>query len=304
MNRKLGVPYMGSKRVLAYEIVNYITAQNPNCKYFYDLFGGGGAISFQALQHKNIDTVFYNEIDTGVVELIKKIRDEGVTDEFYKWIDRDTFHAHKFDNDWRGGLIKTCWSFGNNQKGYLFGEEIKNTKRLMHEVVVNCCENSRNELLKIGLNIPSSIFEGKTIAKRRLFLKKYALERIDLQQLQQLERLEQLERLGQLERLELTNLSYESVQINTPISETVIYLDPPYQSTAKYQNGIDHDKLLKWIKESPYKIYVSSYDFDLPLVKSINHRSSLSATNNAKKVVENLYCNREIILTKQLNLFS
>jgi adenine-specific DNA methylase len=147
---KLGIPYMGSKRKLSYEIVSYIMQQNPNCKYFYDLFGGGGAISFQALQHKNIQQVYYNEIDMGVCELLRKIQKEGVTSEFYKWVDRETFHANKEGDDWYAGLIKTVWSFGNNsEKGYLFGKEIENTKRLMHEVVVNKCENSLNELNNI-----------------------------------------------------------------------------------------------------------------------------------------------------------
>ena len=43
MIKGLAMPYMGSKRKLAPEILNYIIRQNPNCKYFYDLFGGGGA---------------------------------------------------------------------------------------------------------------------------------------------------------------------------------------------------------------------------------------------------------------------
>jgi len=54
-----------------------------------------------------------------------------------------------------------------------------------------------------------------------------------------------------------------------------------------------YTELMDYILKSPYKIYVSSYEFDLPCVFELNHRSSLSATNNAKKVVEKLFCNRE-----------
>ena len=43
---KLGIPYMGSKRKLAKEIVDYILLNNPNTKYVYDIFGGGGANKF------------------------------------------------------------------------------------------------------------------------------------------------------------------------------------------------------------------------------------------------------------------
>lgn len=48
----LGMPYMGSKRKIAKVIIDHILIQNPNCKYFYDLFGGGGAISFEGY-HRN-----------------------------------------------------------------------------------------------------------------------------------------------------------------------------------------------------------------------------------------------------------
>lgn len=297
MRKQVGIPYMGSKRQLSHEIVSYIMAKNPNCKHFYDLFGGGGAISFQALQHKNVQNVYYNEIDTAIVELIKKIKTDGVTAEFYKWVDRETFHELKNGNDWYAGVVKTCWSFGNNvDKGYLFGTDIEKPKHLMHEVVVNRCVDSLDRLNELGLSIPDAVFNGATIEKRRLSLYKSIRERIDLQrleQLQRLERLERLERLQQLERLELFNLSYEQVPITTPINETIIYCDPPYKGTGKYQNDIDHEAFLQWVKNSPYKIYVSSYDFDLPCVYEIKHRSSLSATNNSKKVVEKIFCNRK-----------
>ena len=99
MIKGLAMPYMGSKRKLAPEILNYIIQQNPNCKYFYDLFGGGGAISFMALQYPQIKQVFYDELNTGVCELLRKIQKDGVTDEMYNWIDRETFNKHKNDND-------------------------------------------------------------------------------------------------------------------------------------------------------------------------------------------------------------
>ncbi len=95
----------------------------PKTKYVYDLFGGGRAISFEFLQRPQIEKVFYNELNTGVVELLKDIRVNGITDKYYKWVDRGTFQKHKGDNNWFGGFLKTCWSFGNNQRDYLFGKK-------------------------------------------------------------------------------------------------------------------------------------------------------------------------------------
>lgn len=111
--KELAMPYMGSKRCLSREIVDHILTAHPNTKYVWDLFGGGGAISFEFLQRPQIERVVY------------------------QWVDRDTFNAHKNDDDWFGGLCKVIWSFGNKQHDYLFGKHIEDLKRQAHECVVN-----------------------------------------------------------------------------------------------------------------------------------------------------------------------
>ena len=63
---------MGSKRRLSCEIADHILMAHPNTKYVWDLFGGGGAISFEFLQRRQIERVVYNELNTGVVELLRK----------------------------------------------------------------------------------------------------------------------------------------------------------------------------------------------------------------------------------------
>ena len=296
----LGIPYMGSKRKIAKPLIDYMLSSNPNAKYFYDLFGGGGAMSFEALQRKRFKKVFYNEFNEAVVNLLIKIKTDGVTSEFYEWTDRETFNKYKDGNCWKSGLIKTCWSFGNNQNSYLFGANIEKYKMLLHKIIVNKCNSSRLEFEKLtGLFIDDYYLSKDDIQDRRIEVMKIiksSLGRNDLEQLERLRRLQQLQRiekLKQLQDLQLSNLSYENVKIETPINETIIYCDPPYKGTGKYQKDIDHDKFLEWVKNSPYKIYVSSYEFDLPCVFELSHRSSLSATNNSKKVVEKLFCNQE-----------
>ena len=296
---KIGICYMGSKRKLAKPIIDYILKHNPNTKYFYDLFGGGGAMSFEALQRKQIKEVHYNEFNTGVVDLLKKIRNDGVTPEFYEWIDRETFNEYKDKNCWKAGLIKTCWSFGNNQKDYMFSPENEYIKKILHNIIVYKDEYSILQFKKeYNIDIISELLLSNDIQQRRLdvmnYIKGIDKNRLDLQQLEGLQQLERLERLEQLQQLEITNQSYEDVIINTPIDETIIYLDPPYNKTAKYQKEIDYDVLYEYIRNSPYKIYISSYDFPFNLVKSFRHRSILSASAN-NLVTENLYCNKEDI---------
>jgi site-specific DNA-adenine methylase len=296
----LGIPYMGSKRKLASQIVNFILEQNPNTKYFYDLFGGGGSISFDAVQRLQVERVFYNEFNTGVVSLLKDIKENGVRKEYYDWVSRKEFHEFKDKDCWKAGLIKTCWSFGNSQKGYLFSQENEKLKRPIHEIIVNKSKKERDFFYKkYGLFIPEDLFDNdKSIHERRLDVIRFIKKRIDLEQLGRLQQLEQLEQLGRLQQLgrfqnlEIYNLSYDKVKIETPIEQTVIYCDPPYKGTGKYEKDIDHEKFFDFVKNSPFKIYVSGYDFDLSCVLEMEHRVTLSSTNNSKKIIEKLFCNK------------
>ena len=281
---------MGSKRRLSREIADHILMAHPNTKYVWDLFGGGGAVSFEFLQRRQIERVVYNELNTGVVELLRKIKKDGITPEFYNWVDRDTYHKHKNDDDWFGGLCKVIWSFGNNQSSYLFGKHIEDLKRQAHECVVN---GAPFELDGISFNN----LQGNTINERRLRFrsiltankKRFDFER--LQQLEQLEQLQQLQHLEQLQQLDIFNQSAFDVVIDTPIEETIIYLDPPYKSTEKYQEEVCHDELKRYIENSPYTVYLSSYEFDLPVAHTMKHRSTLNGTKN-NAVVEKLFCNK------------
>ncbi|NCA80452.1 MAG: hypothetical protein EOM76_09770 [Sphingobacteriia bacterium] len=306
--KKLGMPYMGSKRKLAGRIVDLIISENPNVKYIYDLFGGGGAISFEFLQREQIEKVYYNELNKGVCELLKDIQKNGVTEKYYRWIDRETFHKHKNDNDWFGGLVKVIWSFGNKQDSYMFSKENENMKKPLHELAVNKDVNAISDFKKItGITIPIELIEYNTIYDRRINLMRFIksklghqqlqqLERLQqleqLQRLQQLEQLEQLQRLQRLEQLNISCESFENVKIETPINETIIYLDPPYIDTAKYQQSIDYDVLYDYMSSSKYKIYMSSYNAPFDCIASYEHRCTLSSSNTSKKTCENLYVNR------------
>ena len=294
----LGIPYMGSKRKLAKPIVDYILQNNPNTKYVYDLFGGGGAISFQFLKKKQIKKVVYNEFNTGVCELLRDIQKNGVTEKYYKWVDRETFDKHKNDDDWFGGLVKCVWSFGNNQRDYLFSPKNEKLKKSLHNIIVDKCKASIKEVHdNYHITIDERLLDVDNISKRRLnvmaVVKKSIKGRCELQ------RLEQLEQLEQLQRLEIHNQSYEQVLIETPINETIIYLDPPYYKTAKYQKAIDYEALFEYIRNSPYKIYISSYQMPFEECAQFEHMCSIAATKS-QKVTERLFCNQKEIYKGRL----
>jgi site-specific DNA-adenine methylase len=255
---KIGIPYMGSKRKIANKIVNFIIDQHQEINNFYDVFGGGGAISFEALQKHQIKSVHYNDLNSGVVNLLRKIQKDGVTEEFYEWVSREEFNKFKNGDSWRNGLIKTCWSFGNNQADYLYGKE-------------------KEEYYK-------SIF----------------LER-DCRIRHGLNQLKRIANLSNIKELQITNNSWGYINDIDFKENDVTYLDPPYLNTSKYQCDISHDELNDFIKSTKATVYISSYEwFDLEPVLSIEHRSSLSATNNNKKVIENLYCNKKVKKKKEI----
>lgn len=291
-NKQLGLPYMGSKRKLAKPILDFIFTKNPNCKYFYDLFGGGGAMSFEALQRPYIKEVHYNEINTAIVSLLKDIRDNGVTDKYFNWISREDFFKYKDGDDWFAGLCQVVWSFGNNGKDYLYSKKIEADKKLLHKIIVDKNLDSLYEFKsKFNLDLSDCLNFNDLHDRRKKTSKIIKKNHNDFQRLQNLEQLQSFQSLQRLQNLKITNSSYQDVKINTPIEETIIYLDPPYKNTAKYKNVIDFEELEKWVLNSPYKIYISGYEWDLPCVWQKEHRSTLSSTNNSKVVTEKLFCN-------------
>jgi len=289
---KYGIPYMGSKRKLAGKIVDFIESRHSVGKV-YDLFGGGGAVSFEFLS-RGWD-VTYNDLDTAVVELLRKIQKDGVDSSFYRWISREDFHRLKGGSDWYAGVVRTCWSFGNNaENGYLFSVRNEEMKELLHRAIVDLDMGARDVFhSRYGVFIPDSCFNFEGIHDRRIAVMRVVkggrLESVEqLQQLERLQQLEQLERLQQLERLEILNMDYRDV----PISG-IIYCDPPYAGTRRYGCGMDYGEFVSWVKGCKYPVYVSGYDMDLECVMEMEHSMTLhpGMSKESRKRVEKLFWN-------------
>lgn len=301
----LAIPYMGSKRKLAYDILSFIQRKHPEATTIHDIFGGGGAISFTALQLDQFTHVRYNELDPRIFALVEYVKNvpqhrkdnpelytmgQIYEDKFYGWVSRESFNTDKQRMDWYGGYLQSVWSFGNKGSSYLFGKELEHTKYLGHMVAVYKDVEAYEELKTIMPTLPRTILDKKTIYQRRLIITRHAkqrnhkeLERLQQpqqpQQLERLQQLEQLQRLQQLERLELTNLDYKDIDPKSFKQGSVVYLDPPYINTATYeQDGISHDDLYKWIDQIDVPVYLSSYESPLKPVKAMNHRTTLSGT--------------------------
>lgn len=298
---KYGIPYQGSKS----KIIDSIYRMFPNADNFYDLFGGGFSVTHFMLENRSISykQFHFNEIRTGISELIKDSIDGKYSYRNFKpeWISRERFNLEKDNN----AYIKIVWSFGNNGRTYLFGKDIENQKRSMHQAVVF---GEFDEFMKQTFKIekwPSNL----TITGRRIYLKKLCNNRIELQQLEQLERLQrlqQLERLQQLQQLErlerldrlynkivFTNIDYRKVLIKP---NSVIYCDIPYKGTADYENAFNHDEFFNWANNQNNPVFISEYNVDddrFYLLKEIYHRSTFSSGGDKSiPVTEKLYGNK------------
>ena len=309
-----GMPYMGSKDKIAPSIAICL----PSADHFYDLFGGGGSITHcmcitKAHKYKHFH---YNEIKADVAELLRRaINGEFNYDKFNPaWVSSEEFKRLK-DTD---AYIRCIWSFGNNQKNYLFGD-CESYKKSMHMAIVfDEFDSLVQEVL--GFNKWPAI--AKTIKQRRFYLRQkiewyntnkkipkvlyqYLSEKQlkemgikgnvkqlqQLQQLQQLEQLQRLEQLEQLERLTITGLDYRQVEI---LPNSVVYCDIPYKDTSDYGDFL-HKEFFDWAATRNFPVYISEYnmsDTRFKLVYEIDKRVLLTSTGDSNKIKsEKLYWN-------------
>lgn len=293
--QKLGISYMGSKRGIALGIVDFLHRRYPKAKYFYDLFGGGGSVTFTALQFGY--KVFYNEFNEGVYNLMNFITHNKMPENWWDWVSREKFFDHKDLKDPYSQMISVIWSFGNSFNTYMFGTDKEDLKMLGRRVVVNSDEDALeklNSLLGVKIKMPC----GDSINDRRINFRRILetteglaeFEKVNLQQLQQLCRLERIELLTHTKPFNMTNLSYDQVKIETPIDETIVYCDPPYRGTAEYVGEFDTDKLDKWFAELPCPAYMSEYTAPFKRVFKLYKRSLLQG-GSGKLKEEGLFWN-------------
>ena len=115
-----------------------------------------------------------------------------------------------------------------------------------------------------------------------------------LQRLQRLQSLQSLQSLQRLEKLEINCGSYLDYQYK---EGDVVYCDPPYEGTAKYDNdGFNHKQFYDWVASRSYPVYFSSYEISdnrFNVVWQTEKQSLLNNSKETKKVVtEYLYCNK------------
>ena len=220
---RYGIPYVGSKNKIAEKIIDKL----PPAKHFYDLFGGGGAMTHCALMSGKYEFVHYNEFNPLVFKAFKM----AINGEFKgenRWISKEDFERLK-DSD---PYVACCFSFGNDFKTYCYAIDREPFKKAVHYSIFF----DDNSLLKEYINLKDFKYSSENLKERRLELQRFfnklsietkrdnnlfkllfrangslkditeSLERLErLQSLERLERLQSLERLERLQSLERLN---------------------------------------------------------------------------------------------------
>ena len=163
MARKYGLPYQGSKSKLAERIVALL----PPATHLYDVFAGGCAITHAALLSGKFKEVHANDITDSVKLFEDALNGDIAKYEPERFRSREDFFAEK-DSD---PYVRIVWSFGNNQRTYLYSREIEPYKRAVHEMLYAATPNERRlkfktvirELEKLGvISTPPPIYERQS----------------------------------------------------------------------------------------------------------------------------------------------
>lgn len=124
--RRYGAAYQGSKSKIADEIISILPAR----KYFIDAFAGGGALAHCAFESGKFENIVANDLQTKDILEAHFLWTPEQHLEFQKrWISKEEFE--KTDNLY----IKTCWSFSNNRKAYIYSNACYEYKRRLHNAI-------------------------------------------------------------------------------------------------------------------------------------------------------------------------
>lgn len=153
-----GVPYKGSKNMIAEWVVSHV----PECGTFFDVFAGGCAVTDCILRKGRAKHVVANDLDLMPVKCFEMAMRGEFADED-RWISREEFFALK-DVD---PYVRFCFSFGNNTKNYMYSTTIEPYKRSVHYVLVHDYWDDFDRLCPEVCNACHAALDGITDRKER-----------------------------------------------------------------------------------------------------------------------------------------
>lgn len=160
MSKSWGLPYKGSKNLIAKHIVDAL----PSGERLVDLFAGGCAITDYAMKNTDkFSKYLINDLNGWSPRTYMKALAGGFKDED-RWISREDFFRLLPTDDY----VKLCFSFGNNVHTYMYGPDIEPYKRALHHIIFWEDYEPMKELCPQVVDIIKEYCEGQDRKGRRL----------------------------------------------------------------------------------------------------------------------------------------
>ena len=287
MRRKYGVSYKGSKSKIVDKLAEVIPYRGID--NFYDLFAGGCAVTHKMYLERRYKHYYANDIDGQALRLFC----DGLKGKYAnetRWISREDFFNLK-DCD---PYVSCCWSFGNNQRDYLYSRAIEPYKKACHYAIVFGDFALLKDLYpdvgaacEITLNGIVDIHERRIKFRSVIGCKLAERSNSGLMRLSQENDVDRLESLERLESFEYSVSDYKAVEIKP---NSVIYADIPYISTNTYDGTssvvqpFNHEEFYDWCCKQNELVLISEYYMPkdrFTKVWSTNHVQSLCATKTS-----------------------
>ena len=287
MRRKYGVSYKGSKSKIVDKLAEVIPYRGID--NFYDLFAGGCAVTHKMYLEGRYKHYYANDIDGQALRLFC----DGLKGKYAnetRWISREDFFNLK-DCD---PYVSCCWSFGNNQRDYLYSRAIEPYKKACHYAIVFGDFALLKDLYpdvgaacEITLNGIVDIHERRIKFRSVIGCKLAERSNSGLMRLSQENDVDRLESLERLESFEYSVSDYKAVEIKP---NSVIYADIPYISTNTYDGTssvvqpFNHEEFYDWCCKQNELVLISEYYMPkdrFTKVWSTNHVQSLCATKTS-----------------------
>lgn len=284
--KSFGLPYQGSKNLLAPKIIDLI----PACDSFLDACCGGGAVTQAAYVSGKFKKVTAVDTFAPIVRLLKAVMCEpgSIDYEHFPFVTKEDFDATRKNPQTLEDSVKLfTHSFGFKGNTYAWNPERVPWKRLFHEAVLGITAEQRRMALMTMLKRFKDEKKGPTW----------------ITMLNHPEELTSLNRIHKMETACRENGSTTELDISVGNlfdidfdKFDVIYFDPPYRGTLKYRyKRFDFDRfdsLLRDLTQRGKPVFVSEYS-ELPgfrLIGEFRKLSTMDATQN-RMVTERVWWN-------------
>lgn len=286
--KRYGLPYKGSKNKIAQKIIQNI----PASTHFYDLFGGGAAIAHCALLSGKFTHVHYNDLSEIVYNYVHDcIFNDISIDKKSSWISRDDFNRLKNDNPY----IRYIWSFGNNGLDYMYGYNVEDFKRKLHNYVyhgdIELFSDDNARLSEHDIEYAKTI---QTIEKRYAYIRNKIHTNdtrcIDYERQISFDEFRNSILSEKTHLFTMSNNSYDEVNIQ---SNSVIYCDIPYVNTrtTQYQSSFDYQRFYDWCRRNDNIIFISEYVMpkDFICISEIDKFCAVNRSDKRETTTEKLF---------------